>query len=163
LRAYKSARRPLLLNTTSTCPSSVHILVRERISIRPAGIDNPLQPHPDDPDGMPSVQVLPVFPGAAGRSSDGDEDDGGSTDDDLDGRTKGDKSFRKLRGDLPKSLSTMGKFCECRLITLIRADNRDDPTFAITIYTVEPLFTYSIGQKWLYLLRKVLKSRYGFP
>jgi hypothetical protein len=29
--------------------------------------------------------------------------------------------------------------------------------------TVKPLFTYSIGQKWLYLLRKVLKLRYGFP
>ncbi len=29
--------------------------------------------------------------------------------------------------------------------------------------TVELLFTYSIGQKWLYLLQKVLKSRYGFP
>jgi hypothetical protein len=28
---------------------------------------------------------------------------------------------------------------------------------------VEPLFTYSIGQKWLYLLQKVLKSWYGFP
>ncbi len=28
---------------------------------------------------------------------------------------------------------------------------------------VEPLFTYSIGQKWLYLLQKVLKSSYGFP
>jgi hypothetical protein len=25
------------------------------------------------------------------------------------------------------------------------------------------LFTYSIGQKWLYLLRKVPKLRYGFP
>jgi hypothetical protein len=29
--------------------------------------------------------------------------------------------------------------------------------------TVKPLFTYSIGQKWLYLLQKILKSRYGFP
>ncbi len=29
--------------------------------------------------------------------------------------------------------------------------------------TVEPLFTYSIGQKWLYLLQKVLKMRCGFP
>ncbi len=29
--------------------------------------------------------------------------------------------------------------------------------------TVKPRFMYSIGQKWLYLLRKVLKSRYGFP
>ncbi len=29
--------------------------------------------------------------------------------------------------------------------------------------TIEPLFTYSIGQKWLYSLRKVLKSRYEFP
>ncbi len=29
--------------------------------------------------------------------------------------------------------------------------------------TVKPLFTYSNGQKWLYLLRKVLKLRYGFP
>jgi hypothetical protein len=29
--------------------------------------------------------------------------------------------------------------------------------------TVEPLFSYSIGQKWLYLLQKVLKLRYGFP
>ncbi len=29
--------------------------------------------------------------------------------------------------------------------------------------TVEPLFTYLIGQKWLYLLKKVLKLRYGFP
>jgi hypothetical protein len=29
--------------------------------------------------------------------------------------------------------------------------------------SVKPLFMYSIGQKWLYLLRKVLiKSRYGF-
>jgi hypothetical protein len=32
----------------------------------------------------------------------------------------------------------------------------------VPYYTVEPLFTYSIGQKWLYLLQKVLKSRYGF-
>jgi hypothetical protein len=35
-----------------------------------------------------------------------------------------------------------------------------EPIFAST---VEPLFMFSIGQKWLYLLRKVLKSRYGFP
>ncbi len=32
-----------------------------------------------------------------------------------------------------------------------------------TAGTVKPLFTYSIGQKWLYLLQKVLKSRHGFP
>jgi hypothetical protein len=29
--------------------------------------------------------------------------------------------------------------------------------------TVEPLLTYSIGQKWFYLLQKVLESTYGFP
>ncbi len=29
--------------------------------------------------------------------------------------------------------------------------------------TVKPLFTYSIGQKWLYVLQKVLNMRYGFP
>jgi hypothetical protein len=28
---------------------------------------------------------------------------------------------------------------------------------------IKPLFTYSSGQKWLYLLQKVLISRYGFP
>ncbi len=33
----------------------------------------------------------------------------------------------------------------------------------LTIGTVKPCFPYSIDQKWLYLLRKVLKSRYGSP
>jgi hypothetical protein len=41
--------------------------------------------------------------------------------------------------------------------------NAFDPSFEMNT-AVEPLFiTYSIGQKCLYLLRKVLKSRYGFP
>jgi hypothetical protein len=29
--------------------------------------------------------------------------------------------------------------------------------------TVKPWFTYSTGQKWLYLFQIVLKSKYGFP
>jgi hypothetical protein len=37
-------------------------------------------------------------------------------------------------------------------------------TFTVIYHsTVKPLFTYSIGQKWLYILQKVLKLKYGFP
>jgi hypothetical protein len=30
-------------------------------------------------------------------------------------------------------------------------------------YSCTSIYVYSIGQKWLYLLQKVLKSKYGFP
>jgi MFS family permease len=48
----------------------------------------------------------------------------------------------------------------------LRDESKDallDENIAVSAHAVEPLFTYSIGQKWLYLLQEVLKSRYGVP
>ncbi len=61
-------------------------------------------------------------------------------------------------------LSTTLKFKQSRsdLCGIFHSRNKI-PYANFTADTVEPLFTYSIGQRWLYLLRKVIKSRYGFP
>jgi hypothetical protein len=69
----------------------------------------------------------------------------------------------ELRGDFVKKKERereVSKFDVRKNVVLLFSSM---PIGVYLVYTVEPHFRYSIGQKWLYLSQKLLKSTYGFP